>query len=124
MATIPEGMSASHFDIMFTHWGETLTLNRYDETTSNITGNVDDINYGDDEPITGIMITPKQRFVLEKEGFVEQGDTYLMLKYSTHSSNPPSKRDKVTKSTGETFKIKNVLNRRDLYYFCEMYKID
>ena len=123
MATIPEAVSASHFDIMFTHWGETLTLNRYSGETTNITGQISDDSYGEDESITGILNKSRQTFTFEKEGFVEQGDAYLILKYADHSSNPPNKHDKITKSDGQEFLIDNVLNRRDLYYFCRLYKV-
>ena len=123
MATIPEAVSASHFDIIFTHWEETLTLNRYSGETTNITGQISDDSYGKDESITGILNKSRQTFTFEKEGFVEQGDAYLMLKYADHSDNPPSKHDKITKSDGQEFLIDNVLNRRDLYYFCRLYKV-
>ena len=123
--TVPEGIKAAHFNIMFTHWGETLTLYRYNEKTTNIGGQITDDSYpSEGDSITGIVNKRNQEFTFNEEGFVEQGDAYLMLKYADHSSDPPSKNDKVTKSNGETFKIDSVLNRRDLYYYCRLYKVD
>jgi len=121
-ATIPEGVSAGHFDIIFTHWGRTITLNRYNENTTNISGDIIDSEYGDDESITGILVKSGQKFVFDKEGFAEQGDGYLLLKYSEHSSDPPSQHDKVTLDS-ETFEIDSVMNRFDLYYYCRLYKV-
>lgn len=122
MATIPEGMSASHFDIMFTHWGETLTLNRYVGDNSNISGDLSD-DYDSDESITGILIKPKQEFQFFQEGEVEKGETYLMLKYADHSSNPVKKRDKVT-FDGDVYEIEATHHRRELYYYHKIMKID
>jgi len=122
MATIPEGIKAGHFDVIFTHWAETITLNRYKGEKSNISGGLSD-DYEDNEDITGILVKPKQEFNFLREGEVEEGKGYLLLKYADNSSNPLVKEDKITVNN-ESFKIDTALNRRDLYYYHKISKID
>jgi len=122
-ATRPEAMSPADFDFMIDDFGRTITLNRFTGDRTNISGDIPDDAYSSGEEITGILVKRQQAYVFSKEGFVEQGDAYLLLKYSDHSSNPPEQHDKVTLDN-ETFEIDSVINRLDLYYFCRLYKVN
>ena len=120
--TVPPAVSTTHFDLVLSHWGQSLTLYRYTGYTSNISGDLSN-TYDSGESVTGVFLKRKQVINYEKEGFVEVSDGYVMFKYSDFSSDPPEKHDKI-EFNGETFEIENVINRFDIFYFCNLIKVE
>ena len=123
MATLPKGVNLQkHFNKVLNDWGVNVTLNRINSATSNISGDLSD-SYGEDETLKVIFLKRRQAFVFGREGLIEQGDAYILVKYSDVSSNPLERHDRITYN-GEVFEVETSINRFDSFYYAVLYKVD
>jgi len=123
MATLPKGVNLQkHFSKILNDWGVNVTLNRINSATSNISGDLSD-SYGEDETLKVVFLKRNQQFVFGREGLIEQGDAYILVKYSDVSSDPLEKHDRIT-NNGEVFEVETSIIRFDSFYYVVLYKVN
>ena len=123
MATLPKGINLQkHFSKILNDWGRNVTINRVSNRneTSNISGDLP-TSYESDEIVKVIFLKRNQKFIFDKEGIVELGDAYILVKYEGFT--PLSIHDKVNVD-GEVFEVDTSINRFDTYHFVTLTKID
>jgi hypothetical protein len=97
-------------------WGKTLTLYTSTVTIDPITGDKT-ITYDAGASITGIITRRNSVRNRDKEGFIELGPAYLMVLTSVSVKIEDKIKDP---DTGEIFKIMSKINRKNMYYYCEL----
>jgi hypothetical protein len=118
---LPSGIAKKQFDKIWNHWKRDITINRLNAQTSNISGDNSN-SYGSDENIQAIFLKRNQKYSFLKEGFLEMGDAYIMVRYSDISSELKL-HDKVTVDS-EIYEVENSINRFDIFYYVVLIKID
>jgi len=103
---MPSGIETTDFSAnIYTDWAVPVTLTTVTTAIDSITGD-ETITTASTASINAVFLRKEQRWMIDKEGLLQEGDAYIMIL----PSQALNKNDTIT-ANSETFRVQDIITR-------------